>query len=134
MALFNTAGEQGELQGLRDRVASLERQTSYLQGALDRALEAVQRATDAHSQLIHTVVNMKREGFTPATTSQDLEKLEVDLPDEVLLAIASRAPQGSSLERQLYRWAQQQFLNGADDSSVADGIWKGATPPDEEED
>lgn len=121
-----------EKRGLHDRIADLERQAGYLREATESWKDLHQRAAESNLNLVSTIVELKREGFSPPPfgSTRDLEKLDLDLADPIMAAVASRSLPGSELETKLYRWALAQMREkDADADKVAQRILDGGTPP-----
>lgn len=121
---------------LRNQAAGLERETGHLREALERESALHQRALERIDKLVSTIVEMKREGFVPAPFANpgNLEKLTLELPDEVLDAIEQRSAEGTELRGRLNKWALMAMRQkGADAGQVAKAVLQGGTPPAEEE-
>ena len=123
-----------EIGELRGQVSSLERETENLRQTIERERHLADRATEAQSNLTKTIVEMKREGFVNAPVGS-VEKLDIDLDNRIMDAIAARSDGNPGLERRLGRWALAEMrVKDADPQEVAQRILDGASPPVRDDD
>lgn len=136
MGLFGGESQTTAERELRSQVAGLERQTGHLLEALDRERTLLQRAMERNESLVDQIVQMKREGFTPAPFANpgNLESLKIDLDDQVLDAVGQRSMGDAALERQLIKWAMQAMREqGARPEDVAQRILQGGSSEEDDE-
>lgn len=101
-------------------------QIQSLQKALADSQAMVTQTQDRMLQMADQVIGMKREGFTaPYVNRQNLEKLDLELDDQVLDAMSQRAQEGSDLYAQLGRYALQQQRAGYPTEQVIASILNG---------
>ena len=100
-------------------------QTSESEQALLEMLKADLAWKQARiEQLTQQIVEMRREGFT-WTPPQETPKRENDIDPRIMAAIRSRAKEGSSLEGDLFTYAESQLILGGEIEDVVDAILSG---------
>jgi Mg2+ and Co2+ transporter CorA len=73
--------------------------------------------------LTNQILTMKREGFTWAPPLQSPHVERVD--ERIMVAIRSKAKEGSQLEKDLYDYAQSQLIMDVEIEDVVDAILAG---------
>lgn len=109
MGFFNRSDPLVEI--LKDQNERLKAETAWLH----------QRVETLTTQ----VLAMKREGFT-WTPPAEPQQRGPQMDDRIMAAIRSRAKEGSTLERELYEYAQSLLILNGEVEDIVDQILAGA--------
>lgn len=77
------------------------------------------------------IIELKRDGFDRPRIGSVAQPTEKVVDDRIMRAIRARAPEGSSLERELVQYADALLLSEVEIEDVADAIMAGSTLGDD---
>jgi hypothetical protein len=117
----------------RARLAAAEAALEAERSARARLEGEVACERARYTELVGTLVELKREGFSPPARPELLEPHQVEVPEVIQLAIGRRALPHTELERELLKWAAAEMRHeGADPDQVAKQILRGGSTDEEE--
>lgn len=93
----------------------------------------VQQLRDERAEsrrLTDTIVELKRDGFHPPGAVDQVQPVDLTVPDAIELAIRQRAPKGSELEGELRRWSLEMLRGNRSEEEVAKMILRGGGDDD----
>jgi len=103
--------ETALLELLKDQNERLKKETEWLQKRVET--------------LTTQILTMKREGFQWTAPIERVEQ-GPQMDERILAAIRSRAKEGSTLERDLYEYAQSLLIMNGEVEDIVDQILEGA--------